>query len=169
MAHFRVALTAAAMLLALCAERATALDLNQINGAELSATRPGKARAQIDPVLVKAQVLLDRAGFSPGEIDGRAGDNFKKAMAAFAAANDLDQEDRLTPAAWEKLKATSAEPVLIEYTIEDCPRDRRRRRVVEPRVTHRLIHQAEGIAESEARPLEVRERQRSNGVRLTSC
>jgi len=119
MAHFRLALTAAAMLLALCAERATALDLNQINGAELSATRPGKARAQIDPVLVKAQVLLDRAGFSPGEIDGRAGDNFKKAMAAFAAANDLDQEDRLTPAAWEKLKATSAEPVLIEYTIEE--------------------------------------------------
>ena len=38
MAHFRLVLTAAAMLLALCAERATALDLNQINGAETERT-----------------------------------------------------------------------------------------------------------------------------------
>ena len=106
----------------LVATEATAIDLNAVNKAELSA--PGKAAGKkaagkFDPVLVKAQVLLDRGGFSPGEIDGRPGDNAKKAIGAFATANGLGSQRELRRELWEKLSATSTEPILIEYTITD--------------------------------------------------
>jgi peptidoglycan hydrolase-like protein with peptidoglycan-binding domain len=75
----------------------------------------GKAR--INPVLIKAQVLLDRAHFSPGEIDGKFGENFKKALRGFAAAQGLRSTGELTNEIWQKLTSTSAEPVLTRYTI----------------------------------------------------
>ncbi len=65
---------------------------------------------------VKAQVLLDRAGFSPGAIDGRASDNFENALRAFQKKNALGETGKLDKETWEKL-AQSAEPALIEYTI----------------------------------------------------
>ena len=47
------------------------------------------AEDKVDAVVVKAQVLLDRARFSPGEIDGKLGENAQKALRAFAEAKGL--------------------------------------------------------------------------------
>ena len=66
---------------------AYSVDLQAINAAEPSKTSASKNKG-LDAVLVRAQVLLDRAGFSSGEIDGREGDNFRKAMREFAAIGD---------------------------------------------------------------------------------
>ncbi|TGV50815.1 peptidoglycan-binding protein, partial [Mesorhizobium sp. M2D.F.Ca.ET.160.01.1.1] len=43
-----------------------------------------------------AKSWLDRARFSPGLIDGRASQNFTKAVAAFQAANGLPSDGKLT-------------------------------------------------------------------------
>ena len=41
------------------------------------------AKAVVDMTAVQTQVMLDRAGFSPGEIDGAAGTSTKRALDAF--------------------------------------------------------------------------------------
>ena len=51
---------------------------------------PTAARAAAyDPSILRAEVLLDRAGFSPGVIDGTDGSNFRGALAAYAQAHGL--------------------------------------------------------------------------------
>jgi peptidoglycan hydrolase-like protein with peptidoglycan-binding domain len=65
-----------------------ALNLQVANDAQWSADASG-------PVLLKAQVLLDRAGFSPGTIDGRKGENFEKALHAFQQAHRINQPANL--------------------------------------------------------------------------
>ena len=117
--HHLASLAATLLVLAVATTAAAALDMREVNDAAPAAAKSGKAKDGFDPALVKAQVLLARAGFSPGEIDGRPGDNAKKAIAAFAAANDLARGDRLTRELWDKLVATSQEPTLTEYTIRD--------------------------------------------------
>jgi peptidoglycan hydrolase-like protein with peptidoglycan-binding domain len=64
---------------------ATELKPDVINAATFTGKLPSEDR--INPLAVKVQVLLDRARFSPGEIDGRFGDNVEKALRAFAEAN----------------------------------------------------------------------------------
>jgi lipoprotein-anchoring transpeptidase ErfK/SrfK len=88
------------------------LSLQIVNDARWSATRSGMAAA----VLLKAQVLLDRAGFSPGAIDARDGENFDKALRAFQQAHGLHATGKLDQAAWDQLVQTSNEPVLRDYT-----------------------------------------------------
>jgi lipoprotein-anchoring transpeptidase ErfK/SrfK len=96
---------------------AAPLDIQAINDAQWTPKTSVKGR--IAPVTIKAQVLLDRARFSPGEIDGKSGENFSKALTAFADHVGLSSSGQLTEEAWQELASTSADPVLIEYTISD--------------------------------------------------
>jgi lipoprotein-anchoring transpeptidase ErfK/SrfK len=88
------------------------LTVQDVNAAEFS--KPAGKGPQA--VNIKAQVLLDRASFSPGAIDGRDGDNFENALRAFQKKNALEQTGKINKETWDKL-VHSTEPALVEYTI----------------------------------------------------
>lgn len=69
-----------------------------------------------DSAMLRAQVLLERARFSPGEIDGFGGDNTRRAIAAFQRSRDLTASGELDAATWEVLNADTA-PVLVEHEL----------------------------------------------------
>ncbi|WP_449447078.1 L,D-transpeptidase family protein [Thermomonas brevis] len=66
--------------------------------------------------VLRAQVLLLRAHYSSGEIDGMAGKNLARAVRGFQLAHGLDGSGTLDAATWEALNRDLA-PVLAEYTL----------------------------------------------------
>jgi lipoprotein-anchoring transpeptidase ErfK/SrfK len=70
-------------------------------------------------VIARAQILLDRAKFSPGEIDAKDGENFKKAIRAFAEASGLPANGGLTKELWLKLVQIGSQPAVTEYQITE--------------------------------------------------
>jgi lipoprotein-anchoring transpeptidase ErfK/SrfK len=80
-----------------------------LSTAAVAQQKPAPAsKAAAAPDMLAAQVLVDRAGFSPGEIDGRGGVNTDKAIEAYERTSGSHVGD---------LAVASPEPPTISYTI----------------------------------------------------
>ena len=89
-----------------------AIDWNAANDA--TAARANEWTAQL-----RAQVLLERAHHSPGEIDARKGSNVARALTAYQRTKGLGVTGELDDATWAALDADTA-PVLVDYTITEA-------------------------------------------------
>ncbi len=66
--------------------------------------------------LLRAEVLLARAHFSPGVIDGQDGGNLQNAIGAFEAAHGLPVDGKMDEQVWAAL-AKDTRPALTDYVI----------------------------------------------------
>jgi lipoprotein-anchoring transpeptidase ErfK/SrfK len=110
--------------IALTADAINAADLTTVPAEFLPPPEPGDNTgsdtplpppAVPDPAIAKLQILLDRAGASPGVIDGFDGDNVRKAVTAFELMRGLPEDGVVDPDVLGALD-TSA-PVVGSYTI----------------------------------------------------
>ncbi|NVM75543.1 lipoprotein-anchoring transpeptidase ErfK/SrfK [Duganella sp. SG902] len=77
--------------------------------------QPVTARAS-GPNVLRAQVLLDRAHFSPGEMDAAYGGNMRQAIRGFQKLRQLPVTGNVDAATWKELERDDA-PVLAVYTL----------------------------------------------------
>lgn len=96
------------------ADAATPLSAGAVNGAVFDGTPLPET---LSPLAVRVQVLLDRAGISPGVIDGFDGENLSSALQAFEEQHGLEPDGRLDAALWQRLEAVGGGDAVVPYTI----------------------------------------------------
>lgn len=110
-AHF-IALAALVMI----GGEALALSADEVNRAGMP-RQFARSSARPSPSIVKAQTLLARSGISPGEIDGKDGENYRKAIAQFRRRGNLGEGDAINAAAWRALGGDTAGDIVTEYVV----------------------------------------------------
>ena len=89
------------------------LDIKAVNDAALvSPVTDGDKGAAV----LRAQILLDRAHFSPGELDGAYGSSLHQAIAGFQASRGLQVSGDVDTATWAALNQDTA-PALASVTL----------------------------------------------------
>lgn len=115
-------LTVLAMLMAPSLPAAAQMSKSVIDAAEYDG---GALPEGQSPLTMKVQILLDRAGISPGVIDGYSGGMTATALRQFEALFTADADGRLDPETWRLLLAAGGErPVMQHVTLSesDIPR-----------------------------------------------
>jgi lipoprotein-anchoring transpeptidase ErfK/SrfK len=92
------------------------LTLEEVNDARLTATIARKAKGA---AVLRAQLLLDRAHFSTGEIDAVFGINMRVAVAGFQKSNGLDSTGTIDGPTWAALNRDAA-PALMSYALSEA-------------------------------------------------
>jgi lipoprotein-anchoring transpeptidase ErfK/SrfK len=69
--------------------------------------------------LLGFQVLLDRQGFSPGEIDSKVGDNLTHALAALQSSREIAPTGEPDCDTWRALGGDTADALVATYTITE--------------------------------------------------
>jgi lipoprotein-anchoring transpeptidase ErfK/SrfK len=85
-------------------------------GESPSETQPAPT-VHYDAGLARIQVLLDRAHFSPGVIDGYDGENLRKAVTAYQTANNLPVNGLADEALLTRLEQADSSPALVAYVL----------------------------------------------------
>ena len=111
----RSSLLFSTLLLAAAAVAAPARSAEPAQSLAVSANDPASLHG--NAAILRAQVLLDRARFAPGEIDGQAGSNLARAVRGYQAAHGLGVDGTIGTKTRSSLNSGDTAPILVAYTL----------------------------------------------------